>query len=85
MVLVSRLPSVAACGQRGAGEAELGCFLKPLIHMAHGPDRAGQADLAEIDGVLRRGLAAERGDESAAAAARSAAGSLSRRPPATLR
>jgi len=51
------------CRHHGAGEAELGRFLKPLIHMAYGPHRAGQAHLAEIDGILGRGVAAHRGHE----------------------
>ena len=50
-------------GTRGASEAELGRLLKPLVHMANGPDRAGQADLAEIDSVLRRWASGERGEK----------------------
>jgi hypothetical protein len=59
-------------------------FLQPHLHSAHRPDVSREADLAEHHAVLRQGrLEAE--DTSAAAAARSAAGSLILRPPATFK
>ncbi len=58
----------SAVGSAGSGddrprEAELGRLLEALVHVAHGPDRAGEADLAEIDGVLGQRPAGEGGEE----------------------
>ena len=53
---------------RGAGatarrEAELRRLLEPGRRLGDRPDRARQADLAEIDGVRRQRRARQRGDE----------------------
>ena len=80
-------PAVAvrqAARQRGRIEAELGRFLQPGLGLRHLADFAGQPDLAEIDHAGMVGLS-NAAEAIAAATARSAAGSLTRRPPAMLR
>ena len=66
-------------------EAQFLGFLEAGEHMPGWPHRPRQADLAEVDPVRRQSATLEIEETSAAAAARSAAGSVIFRPPATLR
>ena len=63
-------PDLLKLPVRGAGrrynpprEPQFRGLLKALVHMAHRSNRAGQADLAEIDAVLGRRASGEGGEE----------------------
>ena len=45
--LIGGVGLLAPRRHQGAGEAQLGGFLQPLVPLAHRPHLAGQADLAE--------------------------------------
>src|SRR5471030_2733862 len=47
--------AIGSRGSKGAGEAELGCFLQAHLHSAHRPNVSRQADFAEHHAVLRKG------------------------------
>ena len=66
------------------GEAELGRLLQPRLRLGDRADGARQSQLAEIDRIGRQRRAREGRDEGGRGA-RSAAGSVMRKPPATLR
>src|SRR4029078_2128544 len=55
--------TLAGAGHDGRGEAELGGFLQPLIHVAECAHAPGEAHLAEIDSVFGHGTMRKGGEE----------------------